>query len=687
MAVILEEQTLQQIKTSFDADLVRQREIFNGIILDLPEVTEDQIAELWRATEAEWRMARAQAYREARGESYDQARIYATGKRYLHGTDAEREQIREHGSRLFHERNTAAQAITPEAKQLSSGSSTPHITSEQSLIRHLIEIGERPDRRSWARGPEPTSKNLARDTEQAKHPKRAMSPRALKARQLARTHIAPAGPSLAPIKWLHRHSDGFICFAVKPGPDAWNSLRAIKASALETYLPEIVSQLLQDSFISLNASFCARGREPYRQQGHPLHRLDTLRYLNAVFVDLDYYKVVTPDGVPLSRADVLAGIAIMEEDGTIPPVSMRVDTGCGMWCMWILHHPGDENKSHRLVQSIELQMYSKVNAKLCALFSHLGADSKPSAATHVRMDGSFRAEYDAYVRWDLAGEASSPFRYELSALGDFFDVTIAPRIHEEIQASEQASGKNPNRSRAWHATNDNRLTVMRTLIDARAGGFDSGCRHHGVYLYALALKAKKVPRDKALSQVEAVGRDCRPALSASDCRAAVAEAYKPRMDFNRQHPHSVQLSYQYIANSLAVSPDEASVISQAIGGKDFPPGIQYGSSVLLRDGKGKETKDARVERLRACILEIVAERRVSCPSDPIPSTRLMSKLVRERYGISKSWNTIGKHYPSLGLTTTRQKHLDNAASCRDLKGHLFDAAPEVRADCDVQFSC
>lgn len=541
-----------------------------------------------------------------------------------------------------------------------------------SLQRRLQAAGEFPDYRSWGFG-SPPKRNLVTPAEHTSSTV-ARSAKAASARQLARKHIAPIGPGLAPIKALHRHSDGIVCLAVNSAEHGWRPVRGIKASALDSIFPEFASQLLQDSLVSLNASFSTLGQQPYRQQGYPMHRLDTLRYLNAVFVDLDYPDFSDDEGNELTRPKVIAEIERLEYEGIVPPSTMKVDTGHGMWVLWMLHQPGQRSQSHRLVQDIELQTYAKINGALRGIFAHLGADSKPSAATHIRMDGSFRPEYDSYVRWDLSGESSTPYTYELLELAEFFDVKVTPRLPEEVRSAFQASGRTTAPSKAWIATNENRLTVVRTMLDARGGGFDRGCRNHGAYLYALALRGVKTAFARAEAQVIAMGRDCRPPLSEGDCCAAVEQAWRPRLEFNRANPRSIMLSYQCIADSLAVSPDEAQIVSQAIGGKAFPAGVQFGPTVLMRDGNGKETLQARIARLKAAILEIVTERQVSHPGDPVPSSRLMSKLILEKYGIDVAHNTIGKHYPELGYETKRQKNLSAAESRRHAHRQLFSEA-------------
>jgi len=97
-----------------------------------------------------------------------------------------------------------------------------------------------------------------------------------------------SGLQLLPIKALHRH-DGYISFAVRGGDD-WRPVISIRANALDEWFPEFTDRLLRDSMVSINASYCLSRRRTDLPCGPPAHRKDTLRYLCAGYVDIDYYK-------------------------------------------------------------------------------------------------------------------------------------------------------------------------------------------------------------------------------------------------------------------------------------------------------------------------------------------------------------------------------------------------------------
>ena len=502
-----------------------------------------------------------------------------------------------------------------------------------ALQRRLFNNGERADGRPWGGA-------FSAALTAPKPPKPRDKPRVLRTGAIV-PQATPVyeRPSLPPIKRLHRHEDGFISFATN-GMEGWSQVVSIRADALDTYFPQFAEDLVRDSLVSINASFCTLGQRADAPYGRPLHRISTLRYLNAVYADLDYYDV------GLQRWQVIAEVARLECEGILPAHSLTIDTGRGMWLFWMLHHPLDRTRSHLGAYADDLQLYSKVNRSIHRRLIHLGADPIPSAASHVRMDGSFREEAKCFVRWDAHGAEGNGFSYALSDLAAFFGVTARKRLPEEEKAIRQVSRPAGERSKAWTACNNNRLTVLQTLMDARGGGFFEGCRHRGAFYYALGLKGVGVSSEKAEQAVIAMGRDCRPPLGTEDCIWAVSEAYL----LVKGKIRTVMLRYQLIADDLCVTLEEAQVISQAIGGKFFPAAQRFGSLIRVTTPAGKDTEEARIANRRAAILEIVRE--IQHLGLPNPSFRGMADLLHERYGIQISYVTVRTDYGHLGLRSS-----------------------------------
>ncbi len=153
-------------------------------------------------------------------------------------------------------------------------------------------------------------------------------------------------PQLAPIRALHRHKDGFITFSARSDDDFRNVI-GIKCDELETYFPRFIEQLSKDSFVSINADYrlAKFGRTPdgarTKAFGRPKHSTDDLKYLCACYVDIDYYRINADFGT------VLGQVVSYQDAGVIPPASIIVRSGRGMWLLWFLHDPKQPEQAER----------------------------------------------------------------------------------------------------------------------------------------------------------------------------------------------------------------------------------------------------------------------------------------------------------------------------------------------------
>lgn len=207
------------------------------------------------------------------------------------------------------------------------------------------------------------------------------------------------GPQLHPIKALHRH-DGYITFMVKDAddPDRMERRFAIRADALDAWFPEFTAALVRNSFCAINGGYTLADRSG-AEYGHPLHNTDSLRFLCACYCDIDYYSR------NLTRLQVLAELERMWESGELPEASMVVDSGRGMWLLWLLHDSADPKHAHRGAykgnSNDHLQLYTRINKAIYKKLNHIGADAISDAVRSIRVPGSFRNDTETYVKWRL----------------------------------------------------------------------------------------------------------------------------------------------------------------------------------------------------------------------------------------------------------------------------------------------
>jgi hypothetical protein len=262
----------------------------------------------------------------------------------------------------------------------------------------------------------------------------------------------------------------------------------------------------------MNGSYRTAGRKRERF-GYPCHRIDSLRFLCSCYCDVDFYKQ------GLTFAQVNRGIHHFFENGALPWASIIVDSGHGLWLLWLLHDETDPSKGHLGAyednEFNHLQLYSKINRAIGQRLIFLGADLVAvDGARYIRVPGSFRNDHERYVHWEMQGLAGRPRSYTLKELAGFFGIPLERRLPQEELATANAAGRCPNRSRGWRAANQNRLAAFLTLKDLRAGGFDEGCRNVAAFVYASSLKAAGVCRNEALQSLKAMATLCRPPLSA-----------------------------------------------------------------------------------------------------------------------------------------------------------------------------
>src|ERR1035437_4434853 len=361
--------------------------------------------------------------------------------------------------------------------------------------------------------------------------------------------------TLPPIKALHRH-DGYISFAVKTD-DIFCPKFAIRADALDSLFPQFREQLLKDSFLSINAAYCLARRNTTLLKGRPNHRSDTLRYLCACYCDIDYYNL------NLEFNQVFSLVMDMCRDGVIPWASFIVNSGHGLWLLWLLHDAQNSASSHLGAYADNpndhLQLYVKINRAIVNRLSCLGADpAATDAARYMRVPGSLHMETENEVRWWLQGNGESFYSYTLQQLAEFFSIKTCKRLPAEGRAFAESAAHLPkgNRARGHLKAKRNKLAAFNTLVALRAGGFPKGQRNNAARIYAMLLRQNGVQRRDAHLELEQMASDCTPPLPSGEVAAAIKTGYKPQMR---------KLSYHRMADLLQVTPNEAEIVTQAIG--------------------------------------------------------------------------------------------------------------------------
>ena len=115
----------------------------------------------------------------------------------------------------------------------------------------------------------------------------------------------------------------------------------------------------------------------------PERTRENLRYLNSLYIDLDYYKM------NLTRQEVLSKLEEEYFNKSIPVPSMIVDSGRGLYLIWLIEQV--PSKAVNLWSAMQHYLYDKLK--------NLGADRQALDPSRVlRVIGSYNTKSDSNVK-------------------------------------------------------------------------------------------------------------------------------------------------------------------------------------------------------------------------------------------------------------------------------------------------
>jgi hypothetical protein len=370
--------------------------------------------------------------------------------------------------------------------------------------------------------------------------------------------------ALSFIKLLHRHPDALINILSKTTDGRMAPRGGVLVEELDTKFAPIWKSATKDLYLSINASYATKGGGgKSRLSGH--HRSANLRYLCACYADIDFHN--GESNAYTVRMQVLKLYA----DRLLPHATLEIESGRGLWLIWLLNSPGEPNLAHKGAwddnEGNHLRLYAKIQKAIHHRLARIGADPNAlDAARHVRPPGSFNTDADSVVRWSLSGgPGSRPYSYALQELAAFLQI----KKRERRSPTEQPVVRNGNKRRGYDQANANRLAIFKQLMELR-GGFRAGCRNTAASIFADILRTSGVRRDEAMRLVEEMGGRCRPALLPSECASAARNAYNSK---RRTY------TYETLANKFDVTPEEANTLS-SLTIKVFPPAAKFGGAVV-----------------------------------------------------------------------------------------------------------
>lgn len=286
--------------------------------------------------------------------------------------------------------------------------------------------------------------------------------------------------------------DNSIFTGEQPGA-RFTPLVTIPRNELRQWFPALVEQLAEDSYFSINSFWIARDRQTKKARPslapglehlpYPAQRAERATRLNACFADLDVYKVAG-----LDPEAALAAVMRMAREGSIPQPSFYVDSGRGLWPLWLLRDNRNPDESPPAFDSLR-KLYQRINRAITARLKTLGSDSQATDVSRfIRVPGSINSKGRKRVAYLLPlGEDGKPFTYTLEELADFFQLQ-RPRI---TAATRELAEGDPNARLKGHRGTLGRWTrelqrfeQLRGLRAENPPAFPKGQRSRALRFYA-----------------------------------------------------------------------------------------------------------------------------------------------------------------------------------------------------------
>lgn len=431
---------------------------------------------------------------------------------------------------------------------------------------------------------------------------------------------------LETIGLIHRHDDGVITFA-KKFDGQWRHLAGLTRKGLIECLPRIMPYLVQDAYFTVNASYQAA---PWKNSITGLPggwcREIYLRYLNACFVDLDCYKF------GLQFGDAVNQVIKAQDANVIPPASIIVRSGRGLYLLWLLRGEG-RNFERAFPQTIPLykDVLRAIRERIREFNPALNPDPAAGRTTQLlRIPGSIntKAELPVVAQIQVIQGGVVPV-YTLKDLAKLFDVWAAPELPQRTSDYLSGSGRVVQRPGSCPARRSGRiksghyrLTDLHTIAVNQAK-IKQGKRGMALMYYCEFAKAAEYDLQATIRGMETFARElCSPPYPSDADDTPVREIVRDIFGKGIKRFKSASIARFFeVAPAQARSWGLISIVPWAI-----------------RDERKKaKVRDTKRDARREVIWRIVQEHPGAVPS----YRRVARRLKQEGLG-TVSYRTIGK---------------------------------------------
>ena len=436
--------------------------------------------------------------------------------------------------------------------------------------------------------------------------------------------IEPGAPDVGPILHLHREKDGFVTFHRFGEDGRFASVAAIPTADLEGCFPGFVEELDRDAFYSVNSFYKAIESKAHPDHLMPLRNRKNLQWLTACYADLDLGR----EGMP-TVGFAIGAIIDAQDKGTLPPASLFVRSGRGLWLFWMLKNDDPRYPASGPVRAWPetVDAYYQAQRAINERLVSLEADPFAVDVCRVtRVPGSMHTKAERRVAyWIQAGADGKGYAYTLSDLCARLGVQprkLSPAIRGVVDPD-----LSEKRRSAFQARWANALQQFETLRSMR-GAFIEGQRYHVCRLYACLLKTNGIPQDEMEAAVFQLAAECKPSpLEKTDTR----DAFKAAQTLTN-------MSGQRIADWLGITIDESEQLTS------WPPSVKNNPHV--RDEPQPTTRKEKAEFRQRML------RRYIRLAKRVPTVREANEILAP-FGLTASLRTIMNDFLAMGLENPR----------------------------------
>lgn len=408
----------------------------------------------------------------------------------------------------------------------------------------------------------------------------------------------PETEFFGPLDALHRGEDSVIGFIRKNGETkaGMENLFSLTRREVQAMLPTIAQYLLKDAYFTVNGY---NAQAPYNARATGLPNVwrkeKNLRYLNAVYADLDIGRAGESGAKGLAVSQASQMLIDLLTGGTLPQLSMTAQSGRGLYALWILRDDDDAGAPvtfQSLAQWGEaLALYKQVNRAIYRRLDCLAADKICDAARVLRVPGTAHyanGEKAFYkVTFDAQGKLVT---YTLRELAAAFGVPVmAPSLPKAVRES---AGVCPARAKGPKALGAARAQEL-VILEQWRGGFNQGERRFCLRTYAQFLKMADASPGAILEAVKAMASNCNPAYPSGPSDQPLVKIVGDVLGEGYFATHKrIEL-----ARWLRVTPDEARELDL----EKLAPIDATGAKPLPRGGGREVEKAARRAALQTLI--------------------------------------------------------------------------------------